>query len=200
MPVAISQQELGAPPSVMRKKSWTRKECEALEKMGVFEGQRYELIEGELIDKMGMSPAHAVFLVFIASWLNPVFGDLRVRPQLPIDVGPEDNPRSEPQPDVCVTSQPAQRFSSRHPGPDDILLLVEVADTTLAFDTTTKAGLYARAGIADYWVLDVSKRRIIVHRSPQSGAYKSLTVYDANEPVSPLAAPEASLRISEFGV
>jgi Uma2 family endonuclease len=69
-----------------------------------------------------------------------------------------------------------------------------VADTTLDFDTTTKAGLYARAGIADYWVLDVNKRRIIVHREPMGGKYCSLAVYEAEEAVSPLAAPGASLR------
>ncbi len=200
MPLAISQEQIGAPPSVLRKKPWTRRDCDALEKMGVFDGLRYELIEGELIDKTGMNPPHAMFLMLIASWLNRVFGDLHVRPQMPIDVRPEDNPTSEPQPDLCVTTQPAQRFASRVPSPEDVLLLVEVADTTLDFDTTTKAALYARAGIPDYWVLDVNDRRILVHRSPQSGAYRSLTVYDANEPVSPLAAPEASLRISEFSL
>ncbi len=193
MPLAISQEQLGAPPSILRRKPWTRTDCEALEKIGAFDGQRYELVEGELIDKMGMNPPRAAYLMFVATWLIEQFGSTRVRPRLPIDVAPEDNPASQPQPDLCVTAQPASHFRARLPGPSNIVLVVEIADSTLAFDTTTKAGLYARAGIADYWVFDVAKRRIVVHRSPESGVYRSLTVYAAGEPVSPLAAPAAGV-------
>ncbi len=197
MPLAISQEQLGAPLSAPRKKTWTRKECDALEKMGVFEGQRYELIEGELIDKMGINSPHASFLVFLTAWAHCVFGSLHVRPQLQIDVSPEDNPTSRPQPDLCVTAQSYEHFFSSDPNPPGIRLLVEVADTTLHFDTTTKAALYARAGIADYWVLDVNGRRIIVHRNPEEGKYRSLTVFEAAELLSPLAAPESSFRLAD---
>ena len=66
------------------------------------------------------------------------------------------------------------------------------------YDTTTKAGLYARAGIADYWVFDVARRRIIVHRSPVDGTYQSLTVYDEHEAAIPLAAPDSALLCSDL--
>lgn len=199
MPVAILRDQIEAAPSVIKRRIWTRRDCEVLEKAGVFEGRRYELINGELIDKMAMNPPHAVVLHLLVRWLNRVFGDAFIRAQMPIDVSPEDNPSSQPQPDACVTSRPVRTFMNAHPGPGDILLLVEVSDSTLAFDTTTKAELYARAGIADYWVLDVNNRRTYVHRLPRDGEYQSLTVYEADEPVSPVAAPDAQLLWSDLG-
>jgi Uma2 family endonuclease len=76
-------------------------------------------------------------------------------------------------------------------------LVVEVADSTLNFDLTTKAALYARAGIAEYWVLDVSGRRLIVHRLPQSGKYTAILVYNEQEEVAPLAAPHATFKAAD---
>lgn len=128
-----------------------------------------------------------------------MFGELAVRTNSPIDVAPEDNPTSEPEPGVCVTAWTLGERPGAIPVPRDIVLLVEVSDTTLSFDINEKAALYARAGIADYWVVDVNKRRMIVHRSPSEGAYQSLTVYSDVEPVSPLAAPHSSVRLASFG-
>jgi Uma2 family endonuclease len=74
---------------------------------------------------------------------------------------------------------------------------VEIADTTLNFDLTVKAALYARAGIAaDYWVLDVSGRRLIVYRDPQSGKYAAILVYNERESVAPPAAPHAMFKVA----
>lgn len=197
MPVAILRDQIGAESSVITKRPWTRRDCEVLEEAGAFAGRRYELIGGELIEKVAVGPPRAVVLEALTYWLIAVFG--RVRIQAPIDVSAEDNPSSQPEPDACVTSRPSRTFTNAHPGPGDILLLVEVSDSTLAFDTTTKAGLYARAGIADYWVLDVNSQRTFVHRSPRDGEYQSITAYEASEPVSPLAAPNAQLLWSDLG-
>lgn len=198
MPLAISQGQLGAPPTILRRRPWTRKDYEVLESTGAFEGQRYELVEGELIDKMSVNPPHAAWLSAISAWLNRVFAPSTIRSHGPIDVRPEDNPTSQPQPDACVTLHPFHHYVERHPMPSEILLLIEVSDSTLDYDTTTKAGLYARAGIADYWVFDVAKRRIIVHRSPVDGAYQSLTVYEEHEAATPIAAPDVALRCSDL--
>jgi len=84
-----------------------------------------------------------------------------------------------------------------NPGPEDLRLVIEVADTTLGFDLTTKAALYARAGIVEYWVLDMAGRRMIVHREPQGARYASVAAYSSEESVAPLAAPESSLRIRD---
>jgi Uma2 family endonuclease len=74
---------------------------------------------------------------------------------------------------------------------------VEVADSTLGFDLKTKADLYARAAIVDYWVLDITGRQMIVHRDPRNGHYVSVTAYRADEKIAPLAAPDSYLQIKD---
>ncbi|MDX2178605.1 MAG: Uma2 family endonuclease [Bryobacteraceae bacterium] len=77
-----------------------------------------------------------------------------------------------------------------HPGPEDLLLVVEGADVSLVCDLGDKVDLYARAGIADYWVYNIRFRQMIVHRDPAEGRYRSVTVYSQGESVAPLAAPD----------
>jgi Uma2 family endonuclease len=177
-----------------RRKRWTRAECIALESLGLFDQQHLELVEGELIDKMGKNRPHVNSLVLMMAWLQQVFGIPFVNPEAPIDVAPQDNPTSEPEPDVIVLNRDLSNFVKNNPGPKDLQLVVEVADSTLAFDLTTKASLYARAQIVEYWVLDVADRRLIVHRDPGAGSYETVAVYRENEAVSPLAAPHAVFR------
>ena len=95
-----------------------------------------------------------------------------------------------------MLKQDVSHFTA-NPKPEDLLLLVEIADTTLRFDVTVKAALYARAGVIEYWVLDVVGRRLLVHRDPRAGAYADITVYDEHERVSPLAAPHASFLVAD---
>jgi Uma2 family endonuclease len=90
-----------------------------------------------------------------------------------------------------------RRTSGNHPRPQDLHLVVEVAESSLGFDLTTKAALYARANIVASWVLDVIGRRMIVHRDPQEGRYASVVAYSSEESVAPLAAPNSPLRIGD---
>src|SRR5258708_20528630 len=96
-----------------RRKLWTRAECEAIEAAGLLEGQHLELIEGELINKMGKNLPHVVLLRRLMNWLQRVFGDEFVYPESPIDVAPEDNPTSEPEPDIIVLNQKMTTLSRR---------------------------------------------------------------------------------------
>ena len=112
-------------------------------------------------------------------------------------MAPEDNPTNEPEPDLIVLKRDLSHFTSDSPRPQDLQLVVEVADSTLGFDLTTKATLYARAAIAEYWVLDVAGRRMIVDRDPQVGRYASIAASGSEESVAPLAAPESLLRIKD---
>jgi Uma2 family endonuclease len=198
MPAVLTERL--APPVVQDppRKRWTRAECERLEAAGIFEQQHVELIEGELIDKMGKNRPHINTAALLTAWLIQVFGALRVNAEAPIDVAPEDNPTNQPEPDFIVLTREyadSARHRSITPQPGDHDLVIEIADTSLAFDLTIKAALYARAGIADYWVLDVPGRRLIVHRDPQSGQYASVIAYDQHESVAPLAASEATFRV-----
>src|SRR5450432_2069502 len=193
MPTTVTDlpAQLGPP-----RKRWTRSEYEELPSI-LLDGQRLELIEGELIYKMGKKPPHVNSVALLGDWLVAVFGARCVLQEAPIDVASEDNPSSEPEPDLLVLKRDMAHFTRRKPRPDDLHLVVEVADSTLGFDLRTKAALYARAGIVEHWVLDVAGRRMIVHRDPQRGRYASVGAYAADESVAPLAAPDSSLRVSD---
>jgi Uma2 family endonuclease len=196
MPSALIEAPLAPFPSHPRRKRWTREECARLESAGLLDQQHLELVAGELIDKMGKNRPHVNALAVIHAWLLQVFGDRFVNQEAPIDVSPEDNPSNEPEPDVIVLNRVFWNFRSSNPGPRDLHLVVEVSDTTLTFDLTAKAALYARAGIVEYWVLDVTGRRLIVHRDPQSGKYTTVLIYNEQESVAPLAAPHALFPVA----
>lgn len=159
--------------------------------MGLFDQQHFELVEGELIDKMGKNGPHVTTLALIALWLRQAFGDLFVLTEAPVDVAPEDNPTSEPEPDAIALRRELANYVSASIRPEDLRLVVEVSGSTLPFDLTTKADLYARAAIVEYWVLDIVSRRLVVHRNPIDGKYESVVVYGERERIAPLAAPHA---------
>jgi Uma2 family endonuclease len=152
------------------------------------------LIEGELISKMGKKRPHANAIAVVHAWLLRVFGEKYVNQEASIDVAPEDNPTNEPEPDLIVFSKPSREFKD-NPRPADLRLVLEISDSTLNFDLTTKARLYARARIVEYWVVDIPGRRIIVHRDPQEGQYRSITAYAEQESVKPLTLPDGEFPV-----
>lgn len=178
-------------------KRWTRQECEFLVQNELLDG-RYELIEGEIISKMGQHRPHAIAVMLITGWLMRVFGDVFIQCQGPINVADADNETNEPEPDVAALARPMNTYTTHAPGPTDVLLVVEVSDTTLRFDLRNKAALYARAGIKEYWVVDVVARRIIAHRQPDGESYSEILEYAAEEMIAPLAHASASVRVTEL--
>ena len=178
------------------RKLWTRDQCEQLERAGLLDQQRLELVDGELINKMGKNRPHVNAMAMMVKWLSQFFDLELVNQEASIDVAPEDNPTNEPQPDLVVLKKPTYLISTANPRPEDVHLVIEVSDTSLYFDLTKKAALYARAGILEYWVLDVSAHKLFVHRDPQAGKYQSITEYVEQESVAPLAAPNAQFLVS----
>jgi Uma2 family endonuclease len=163
--------------------------------VGLLDGERLELIDGELIQKMVKNNPHVMTVRWLHQWLVAAFGYGRIQKEDPIDVAPEDNEGSEPEPDLTVLRAPRGAYRS-NPGPPDILLVIEVADSTRSFDLSKKADLYARAGIPDYWVFDTNQREVIVHGEPGHGKYSSVSVYREDESVAPLAAPQLQLKVA----
>lgn len=197
MPTAFLEPVAPPPLESLPRKKWTVCEIEELISKGWSEGERYELIDGELIDKrMGKLEPRVVAVLFMHEGLASIFGFRRVRKEDPIGVAAEDTERNGPEPDLVVLREPIQHLGMRRPQPKDLVLAVEVAATTLSMDLCNKADLYARAGIPDYWVLDVNQRRMIVHRQPIEGKYSSVVVYREDESVAPLAAPESHFRVA----
>ena len=197
MPAAVSNWPDHAVPIDPPRKRWTRAECAALEATGLLRHERLELVAGELISKMGKKRPHVNALVAVQAWLVRTFGEQFVNPEAPIDVAPEDNPTNEPEPDLVVLARPSREYRDANPRPGDLRLVVEISDSTLGFDLTAKAKLYARAAIAEYWVLDIPGRRLIVHREPGEGVYGSVTAYGEEESVTPLASPGSQFRIGD---
>jgi Uma2 family endonuclease len=197
MPTALTEIPARPAPPDPPRKVWTRAECLTLEASGLLDQQHVELVEGDLIRKMGKKRPHVNAVTLLMAWLVQVFGIQFVNPEAPIDVRPEDNPTNEPEPDLIVLKRELSNFLSNNPRPEDLRLVVEVADTSLDFDLTTKAALYARAGIVEYWVLDVTGRRLLVHRDPRNGSYSSIVAFSEQESVAPLSAPQAEFQVKD---
>lgn len=194
MPAAL---ELPIVASLPPHKRWTREECVVLEREGLIDVERYELVDGELVLKVGKNHPHMRAVMLLVSWLRNLFGDTYVAQEPAIDLRPEDNPSSEPEPDVIVLNRSFLDLSARA-RPEDLRLVAEVSDTTLSFDLTTKARLYARSRIAEYWVVDLNKRRLIVHRVPDGDSYRSIAAFGEDEIVATIAFPDRGVRVSEL--
>ena len=165
---------------------------------GVFGDRRPVLVRGVLLEQGPMNHPHAVALELLTDALRATFGaNWRVRVQLPLVLGAD----TDPMPDAAVLAG-SPRAATAHPTTAD--LVVEVSDTTLHDDLTTKAELYATANIAEYWVIDLDGRELHVFRDPQTNAALNVTTYRlhtkqaANEAVSPLAAPNASISVADL--
>jgi Uma2 family endonuclease len=185
--------EAPIPPTLKR---WKIEECETLQKMGLIEG-RYELLEGMIIDKMGSGGKHSKLICLLLIALTRVFGVERMRVQLPIRVAGDHGRYNQPEPDVAVTREAASAYNE-NPLAADLLLAAEVSDSSLHSDMTTKARLYARVGIPEYWVIDAEGERLVVHREPTESGYAEITEWRAGEAVSPLASPTAPIAVSEL--
>ena len=183
-----------APDSVplVHRKTWTVEEYDRLAEAGFLPG-RYELIDGEIIEKMPPNPPHVIAMTLLAVWLQTIFGLLHVRTQVPIMLPGVSH---KPEPDVAVTREPTMAYVSGHPGPDDLLLAAEVSDSTLEYDLRVKGRLYAKTGISEYWVLDIGGRRLIAHREPAADGYQITTIYGEEMTLSPLSLPQASVVVS----
>ncbi len=172
------------------RKRWTRAECESIEATGLWERDRVELIEGELITKMPKKRPHVLVFMAVMKWFATVLDMDYLNPEAPINVAPEDNPTSEPEPDLAVLTKPGVDYAGGNPPASDVRLVVEISDSTLAFDLGPKARLYARAGIPEYWVFDVKARLLIVHRDPVAGRFSSVVSYAEGESVATAVSAE----------
>ena len=199
MAVSILQPPLTGDPPLPRKR-FTRSEVDQMLDSGIFAGQRFELIDGELIDKMGQNPPHANAIRLCMAHLIRIFGVDLVQVQLPIEAGAADREWSVPEPDLAVLAEPNPDFSHRHPKGQELSLLIEVADTTVRHDATTKRDLYARAGVPEYWVLDLNARRLIVHRGLEAdkGQYSSIQSFKEDEAFAIDSHPGQSVSISSL--
>lgn len=156
---------------------------------------RVELLEGQIIEMSPQQLNHAATTQRTWKYLNRMLADKAdIRVQLPVTL----RPNSEPEPDIAVVRIDPREYISGHPTPDDIFLLIEVADSTLNTDRNQKSRTYAKAKIAEYWVLDVNSQQVYVFRKPGENGYTEEVILDINAKLSLIAFPEIEVEIKQL--
>ena len=164
--------------------------------VGIFEeGDRVELLDGEIVVMNPISPGHSGRLRRI---LRILFRELGERALLDAQNPIQLRPRGQPQPDIVALRPRADDYTTSHPTAADVLLLIEIADSSLAHDRDTKARIYAQAGIPEYWIVNLVDSTLMVFRQPANGLYRSEQVLDSGDFVQPLAFPDASITVAEI--
>ncbi|HEV8438009.1 MAG TPA: Uma2 family endonuclease [Methylomirabilota bacterium] len=185
----------------MRTRKWTRLEYERLVEAEILgPDDRVELLGGEMIVKEPQHSPHATGIRLVARALRRVFGDgWDVGEQLPVALDAE----SEPEPDVSVVQGDPRDYRDAHP--ERPVLIVEVALSRLVFDREHKGSLYARAGIRDYWIVNIQDGQVEVYREPVVDAsaafgwrYGSSVTFGPDRTVTPLAAPSATIAVADL--
>jgi Uma2 family endonuclease len=160
----------------------------------LMEGDRIELIDGELVEMHTIGSRHLACAIRLNHLLVP---PLAVRARVSIQGSMRLDRYSEPEPDVLVLRPRADDYASAHPGPADVLLAIEVADTSLAYDRTVKLPLYARAGIAEVWIVDLEARAVEVHREPSADGYRRFELVRERR-IVPAAFPDLELELADI--
>lgn len=160
---------------------------------------RVELIDGYLVEMSPNHPPHASTVAQLTSILHDLLhGRASVRCQLPITLAAQ---QSEPEPDIAIVDS-GKRYTKEHPSADDVLLVCEVADASLSYDRKIKFDLYARAGIHEYWIVNLVDHVLEAYRQPvvvgRRATYQMRLELLPNQRIAPLAFPDVEIALSEI--
>lgn len=163
---------------------------------GIFhEDERLELVAGEIIEMSPINVRHAACVKRLNYFFNQQLGErVIVSVQDPVRL----DEYSEPEPDVALLQPRDDFYIGGHPEPEDIFLLVEVAETSLVYDQTVKVPLYAKAGILELWIVDLDSRKVDVYRQPTFEGYQIVQSYSLSDSLSPQAFLECSLGVVDI--
>lgn len=163
---------------------------------GIFRGDsRVELIEGDLIDMAPIGSLHASVVSTLSMFFARQVGELAiVSTQNPVSLPPDN----EPQPDIALLKPSADRYRNALPAAADVLLIIEVADTTVEYDREIKLPLYARYGIPEVWLVDLRGGVLEIHLEPSSKGYCKLLRPDRRETIAPALIKEVRLPLAEI--
>ena len=182
--------------SVQIAKHWfTVAEYNRMGEAGILEDARVELIEGQVVDTSPIGRRHAACVDRLTELLSERFRRKAiVRVQSPIVL----NDYAEPQPDVALLRRRDDFYERALPAPGDVLLIVEVADTTLEYDRQIKVPLYARAAVPEVWVVNISDEQVEVYTRPAGGAYQDVRRHGRGEAINSGAAPGLTVAVEEI--
>ena len=176
---------------------WRRVEYDRLVELGMFIGERLELLDGLLVVREPQGSSHAAIVMHVGQVLAAAFGGgWHARLQAPLALDDD----SEPEPDVAIVTGAARDYLAAHPS--TAALIVEVADSSLRLDRRFKAELYARARLPEYWIVNLVDGALEVHREPQPGGgdpvYRTVEVLRPPAMVTPLAAPALTIPVADL--
>jgi len=185
----------------LKRKPFTLGQYHQMIEAGVLaEGDRVELINGEILETAAIGSKHSTQV----NRLNRIFSkrlvtegldeEILISVQNPVELGP----RSEPEPDVALLRGAEKRYELRHPQPSDVLLLIEVSDSTVEFDRDVKGLLYASSGIQEYWLINLQADRIERHRQPSANGYGQVEIFRGGEAIASQTIPQLSFTVGEL--
>jgi|CXWK01.1.fsa_nt_gi Uma2 family endonuclease len=182
-------------PTIVRKR-FTVSEYEQIAAAGLLgEGERFELLGGEIVEMAALGPQHSASVTRVTELFyalnNP---HITIRVQDPVRLGDF----SAPQPDISVVNRRDDRYAGGHPEPEDVLLLIEVSESSLPYDRDVKLPLYAAAGIAEVWLVALLPQVVEVYRAPSENGYGEKRTLRRGDTLSPLHLPEVVLRVDEM--
>lgn len=179
-------------PKVTRRR-FTADEYHRMAEIGVLlEDERVELIEGEILRMSAEGSRHNACINRLSALLANRLGDAAI---LSVQNSIRTDQYSEPEPDVAVLRPREDYYETALPSPADVLLLMEVADTSLAYDRGLKLPLYARAGIPEMWIVDLTNEVIEQHAYPADGAYRSVRHVARGQTITPSAMPSLAIAV-----
>jgi Uma2 family endonuclease len=159
------------------------------------EDDRLELIEGEILELAPIGYGHAACVRRLTSLFSRLLGgSVQVSVQNPIDLGE----RTQPQPDLVLLRPRGDFYSSAHPTPSDVLLLVEVAETSGEYDRQIKLPLYAQSGVDEVWLVDLRQRRVIVYREPSERSYRTAQIFQSSDALSSATFPALVVTVADI--
>jgi Uma2 family endonuclease len=175
---------------------FTREEYHRMGEVGILKrSDRVELIRGEIVEMSPIGRRHHAFVDNLTQLLAVrLAGRAIVSVQMPIVLADD----TEPEPDLAVYRRRTPPYKEREAHAEDALLLIEVAESSLAYDRSTKLRLYAAVGIPEYWVVDVAAESVEVYRAPDAGGYREISRLAGAASVSPLAFPDVRLTLAEI--
>ena len=170
---------------------WSRLHYEDLVARGIFTSDdKVELLDGHIVAKAPQQSGHSTATRKTRAFLDKVFSATSFVVDSQLSLALDRN--SEPEPDLMVVQGQISDFTDRHPTPSEVVLLVEVSDSSLAYDRGPKLAAYARAGIPEYWIINLVDRVAEVHRRPSGEAYTDRTTLGESDQLAPFGVDSAT--------
>jgi Uma2 family endonuclease len=175
---------------------FTIQQYHLMHEAGVFpEGDRFELINGEITKMSPIGRKHAACIIRLDRLIQTKLGD-RAMVSVQNSIRLDDN--SQPQPDLAILKLRDDFYEDGLPTPSDIFLIIEVADSSIDYDRDVKMPLYAAAGIPEMWLFDVNKKAIEAYSLPSSSGYKQMRRYEADDTLVMLSFPDVIFNWEEL--